>query len=769
MARRPAILHCSALLGWLACAPASAGIFIVINTNDSGAGSLRQAILGANATPAADTILFSISGPGVHTISPTSALPTVTSEVTIDGGPQTIEISGASAPDGANGLHLTGGNSTIRSLTINRFRPILLGGGGGNAIVLETGGGNAVYDCRIGTNPAGTVEFGNGGFGISVLNSANNVIGGVSSPPAAPLQNLISGGFLGVFISGSTSNFNQVVGNRIGTDVGGNLDFGNTADGVFVHGAAGNEVRQNLISGNDGNGIVLNGAAYSLLQDNLIGTNAAGTSPLGNGGDGIQINAGTFNTVRDNTVAASGRNGVLISSPGATANHVWRNLIGTNSAGAPGLGNSGNGIEVSGANGNRIGTLGGLAGDPTDRNVIAANGSNGVRVGTGASGNLIYGNWIGFDPGGNPMGNFGDGVEIADAATGNQVGGTLLYEYNFIGANAGNGVLITDATSTGNHVSGNFIGLSPAFEPAGNGGHGVSLEAGANGNEIGGIAVDQPNTIAHNLGSGVFVESGTGNEILNRIFGNGGLGIDLAPAGVTGNDAGDGDSGPNGLQNFPTLISQAPTGGPERTITLTLESAPNASYRIDLFNSTECDPSGHGEGKDRIGNATVMTDGSGAASLSLNALVSMPASLTATATDAAGNTSEFSPCLLVSTSYFTTTPCRLLDTRNPDGPFGGPALSPGIARDFGLNPQCGIPASAVTLAVNVTVTAPSAAGHLTVYSGFEVPPTSTLNYQAGQTRANNAIVPLDPGSFRIRSVQPSGTVHVIIDVTGYFE
>lgn len=768
MPRRPAILHSAALLGWLVGAPAIAGIFIVINTNDSGGGSLRQAILGANATPAGGTILFSIPGSGVHTISPTSALPTITSQVTIDAGPQAIELSGASTPDGTNGLHLTAGNSTIRGLTINRFRPILFGSGG-DAIVLETGGGNAVYDCRIGTNPAGTVEFGNGGIGISVLNSANNVIGGVSTLPAAPLPNLVSGGFLGVFISGSTSNFNQVVGNRIGTDVGGNLDFGNTGDGVFVLGGAGNEIRQNLISGNNASGISLRDATYSLLQDNLIGTNAAGTSSLSNVLDGIEISGGSFNAVRDNTVAANGRNGVFLHAS-ATANHVWRNLIGTNSAGAPGLGNVNSGIDVSFASGNRIGTFGGLAGDPTDRNVIAGNGSNGVRVGTFASGNLIVGNWIGFDPGGNPMGNLGDGVEITGGATGNQVGGTILYEYNFIGANAGNGVLITDATSTGNHVSGNFIGLSPAFEPAGNGGHGVSLEAGASGNEIGGIGVDQPNRIAHNSGSGVFVEGGTGNEILNRIFGNGGLGIDLAPAGVTDNDAGDGDSGPNGLQNFPTLLSQAPTGGPERTITLTLESAPNASYRIDLFNSTECDTSGNGEGADRIGSATVVTDSSGTASLSLNALVSMPASLTATATDPAGNTSEFSPCLLVSTSYFTTAPCRLLDTRNPDGPFGGPALSPGVARDFGLNPQCGIPASALALAVNVTVTAPSAAGHLTVYSGFEVPPTSTLNYQAGQTRANNAVVPLRAGGdFRIRSVQPSGTVHVIVDVTGYFE
>src|SRR6266542_7047742 len=93
--------------------------FTVINTNDSGPGSLRQAILGANATSGLDTIAFSI-GSGLQTIAPLSALPTITDPVIIDGttqpgyaGAPLIELNGANAGSGADGLSITAGNSTV--------------------------------------------------------------------------------------------------------------------------------------------------------------------------------------------------------------------------------------------------------------------------------------------------------------------------------------------------------------------------------------------------------------------------------------------------------------------------------------------------------------------------------------------------------------------------------------------------------------------------------------------------------------------------------
>jgi hypothetical protein len=123
------------------------------------------------------------------------------------------------------------------------------------------------------------------------------------------------------------------------------------------------------------------------------------------------------------------------------------------------------------------------------------------------------------------------------------------------------------------------------------------------------------------------------------------------------------------------------------------------------------------------------------------------------------------------TSYFTVTPCRILDTRMPDGPFGGPALAPGEARTFAVTGICGIPANATDVALNVTVTRPESAGFLQCYAGDAPPPgTSLLNFAAGQTRANNAVVSLasdGSGTFAVRNAS-LGTAHVVVDVAGYF-
>jgi hypothetical protein len=125
----------------------------------------------------------------------------------------------------------------------------------------------------------------------------------------------------------------------------------------------------------------------------------------------------------------------------------------------------------------------------------------------------------------------------------------------------------------------------------------------------------------------------------------------------------------------------------------------------------------------------------------------------------------------VGNSFFTVTPCRVLDTRGPNGPLGGPPLAAGGARTFVIAGQCGIPSSALSVSVNVTIAGPTSGGFLTIYpAGFPVPTTSTINYRAGQTRANNAVLTLGPaGDITAASGQPSGTVHFILDVTGYFQ
>ncbi len=122
-------------------------------------------------------------------------------------------------------------------------------------------------------------------------------------------------------------------------------------------------------------------------------------------------------------------------------------------------------------------------------------------------------------------------------------------------------------------------------------------------------------------------------------------------------------------------------------------------------------------------------------------------------------------------SFYTLTPCRLLDTRNAAGPYGGPALTGAGERVFVLAGRCGIPPTATGLAANLTVTQSAAAGDLRVVSaGLPLPSTSAINYRPGQTRANNALVTLGgSGDVTIHCDQASGVVHVILDVTGYFQ
>jgi glucose/arabinose dehydrogenase len=119
--------------------------------------------------------------------------------------------------------------------------------------------------------------------------------------------------------------------------------------------------------------------------------------------------------------------------------------------------------------------------------------------------------------------------------------------------------------------------------------------------------------------------------------------------------------------------------------------------------------------------------------------------------------------------YHTVTPCRVVDTRS------GAPLASGVERLFTLvGGACGVPATARGLALNVTVTGPTGMGHLTLSPGnLPAPSTSTLNFIAGRTRANNAVVALSTDGIgrmkALASVSGGGTVHVIIDVSGYFE
>src|SRR6266576_2040799 len=287
-------------------ASAQASTFTVINTSDSGPGSLRQAISDANGNPGADTIAFNIPGSGVHTISPLTPLPTVTGPVTIDGYAQPgssqntlavgdnavllVEISGALVSGSfTDGLDMFGGSSMIRGLVINHFPEF------GINFVFGDPGGNVITGNFIGCDPGGTIALGNGTGGLYFNRSPNNTIGGTT--PAA--RNVISGNGKpgsgnsspGIEIDGDQNTMvagNVIQGNHIGVTASGNAALGNLSEGILIDMVTQTTIggssaaARNVISGNTRNGVTLFIVTNSQVQGNYIGTDATGTVKIAN-------------------------------------------------------------------------------------------------------------------------------------------------------------------------------------------------------------------------------------------------------------------------------------------------------------------------------------------------------------------------------------------------------------------------------------------------------------------------------------------------------
>jgi hypothetical protein len=172
------------------------------------------------------------------------------------------------------------------------------------------------------------------------------------------------------------------------------------------------------------------------------------------------------------------------------------------------------------------------------------------------------------------------------------------------------GIRLSDDGTEGNKVEGDLIGTDITGKgPLGNSYIGVRITDGVANNLVGGEGPGDENTTAFNADAGITLNpaAGSGYSLLaNSIFSNGGLGIDLNEDGVTLNDPGDTDSGPNGLQNFPVLnsLSQGRAG---LAVSGSLNSLPNAAYRIEFFSVATCDASGYGEGDQFLGSIDVRT------------------------------------------------------------------------------------------------------------------------------------------------------------------
>lgn len=236
------------------------------------------------------------------------------------------------------------------------------------------------------------------------------------------------------------------------------------------------------------------------------------------------------------------------------------------------------------------------------------------------------------------------GIEVGGEQAPNVIGGPAAGAGNLISGNT-EGVRIEGGEVGTVTVQGNRIGTAADGVTAlGNTSFGVIIAM--TNNLIGGTGAGEGNLIAFN-GAGVIVsnrgQAGNGNAILrNSIYSNGGRGIDLGENGVTPNDKADIDTGANNLQNFPLLTGSAFANG-SVSVSGTLNSAGNTTYRLEFFGNDAIDPSGFGEGQVFLGAADVQTDASGDAAFSFDFPIAKTSMrLTATATDPAGNTSEFS-------------------------------------------------------------------------------------------------------------------------------
>ena len=374
--------------------PAGNVVFTVVNTDDSGAGSLRQAILDANALGASSLIHFAIPGAGVHTIMPATALPMLTQPVSLNGYTQPgalentlsdgndamllIELDGTNLPPGSV-LDIGSSGTTIRGLVINSSAS-------GAAISLGGGGGHVIAGNFIGTNVAGDAVLPNGN-GIFVF-SGNNLIGG--DFPAA--RNLISGNLQSGIDMAGPADDNAIRGNFIGTDRTGTAALGNGRAGVALFGTSASVIggptpgERNVISGNLF-GIESAGGSY-VIQGNFIGTDVTGTAAVPNTGPGIALGGD------DHTVG-----GV-----------------------APGAGN-----------------------------LIAGNGGDGISV-QGGSNNVIQGNRIGIDVTGTaPLPNFFYGIGLRfgfQIPIDNLIGGTSAVAANVIAFNNLGGIAVSNAQGT---------------------------------------------------------------------------------------------------------------------------------------------------------------------------------------------------------------------------------------------------------------------------------------------------------------------------------
>jgi titin len=442
-------------------------------TCDPGHCSLREALSSAALEAEGALVAFDIPGAGPHTIRPSSPFPPLTGATILDGK---TEPDYAGTPivelDGTNAGDWAHGLDVIGAANV--IRGLVVNRFSANGISIGAGAEeNRVEGCYIGTDVTGTLARGNGNAGVMIGQASNNTVGGAESAS----RNLISGNAEGVTIVDVSATGNTVKGNYIGTNAAGDAAVPN------------------------GTGVLL------LAPGNIVGGAGEG------GGNVISGNLG---------------HGISLGPPNATGNRILGNYIGVDASGKTPLGND-IGVWVDNVGDNRIGGA-----DEGARNVISGNREGITLWESGATGNLVQGNYVGTDESGSAA--IPNEMGIPVYAPGNTIGGSEAGAGNLISGNRTNGVNFHGEEATGNRVLGNLIGTDATGATAlGNGDVGVAMHNRANDNTIGGT------------------ESGAGNVLSGNT-----LGILIGDLSVSGTLIQGNHIGTNGAGNAP--IPNAQTG-----------------------------------------------------------------------------------------------------------------------------------------------------------------------------------------------------------------
>lgn len=517
--------------------------YIVSNTNDSGTGSLRQAITDANAVPGADNVYFNIpdtdpnydAGTGCWTITLNSQLPMIsTGNINIDARTQETNqgnrnIYGYEIILAKSGtfdypfLLVSPGNS------IHGF--IISGWTYGIMIANSTATGNTVSYNFIGCNyKADTAAANPNQYGIAMANGASGTI---------VFSNIISGNTIaGLAITGSTGN--NIYKNRIGTDSSGTLSVPNNI-GIAIQDAGSNNIGStsgqfNLISGNSMSGIVIDGLSSTgnSIYGNRIGTTINGLDSLPNE-SGIILSYANSTTIGGSTYAhrniISGNtgSGIVLTGTKTRLNTITGNFIGCDITGVAPLPNYAGITIKSNANSNTIGGTGNA-----ERNIISANYEMGVYIEASDS-NLIINNFIGPDSTGTDAFYLGgdtllqgNGIEFNTVAAHNTLGGYTPQERNIVSGNRVYG-MVYYGNCNNNPVIGNYIGVDITGNNPLPNATGICVDGGSNHNPI------LNNVLSGNYSYGIFiVTTGTYyNTFQGNIVGLNASGTDTVP-----NDAG---------------------------------------------------------------------------------------------------------------------------------------------------------------------------------------------------------------------------------------